>query len=115
MTFRAIGGATPIKAFLGSRWGDWDDESAQFSEGGYFRNGFPVLRHVVSLTTEWVLREKPYSFHFEALDDRRRRIYHLLVARYAGPVALQYVHYMHGGEFWFVRTDVHQDIDSAKS
>ncbi|BCG79902.1 hypothetical protein [Mesorhizobium sp. 113-3-3] len=105
VTFRAIGGQTWLKAFSGGSWRGWDDEIAQFTEGGYFRTGFPVLRHVVTLTIEWVLREDPYSFYFEALDERRHRIYRHLVARYAGSVASHYGHYMNGAsQFWFVRT-----------
>lgn len=93
----------------------WDEEVAQFNEGGYFRNGFPVLRHVVSLTTEWVLRERPYSFYFEAVDERRDRIYRRLVARYAGSAASQYTHYTNDRQCWFVRTEERSDLGPANS
>ncbi|MER8445627.1 hypothetical protein NKH52_20775 [Mesorhizobium sp. M1066] len=103
VTFRTIGGATPLKAFAGGSWLAWDAEVAQFTEGGYFRNGFPVLRHVVALTAEWVQREKPYSFHFEATDDRKHRIYEYLVARYGRSIAHRYTSYRDGCLFCFVR------------
>lgn len=105
VTFGTIGGGTSLKAFSGSIWGAWDDENAQFIEGGYFRNGFPVLRSVISLTTEWIRSERPFRFHFEAVSDRKHRIYRYLVARYQAPAIGHYVHYMEGDRFWFVRTD----------
>lgn len=104
VTFRAIGGQTHLKAFSGGSWGGWDDEITQFTGSGYFRNGFPVLRHVVSLTSDWVRRERPFRFHFEAVDERKHRIYLYLVARYQAPINHRYVHFMEGNRFWFVRT-----------
>ncbi|TPJ58660.1 hypothetical protein [Mesorhizobium sp. B2-6-1] len=101
--FRVIGGATPIKPYTEGSWLAWDDELAPFNEGGYFRSGFPVLRQVASLTTEWVLREKPYSFHFEATDRRKHEIYRRLVARHGMLADQPYMHYISGPQFFFVR------------
>lgn len=93
-----------MKSYSGSSWEDWDDEGTQFNGSGYYRNAFPVLRHVASLTTEWVWRVRPYRFYFEAIDRRRYHIYRHLVNRYVGPTTSQYTHYLHGTRFWFVRT-----------
>lgn len=105
VTFGAIGGQTKLKAFSGGSWDAWDEEIAQFTEGDFFRNGLPVLRHVVSLTSDWVRREKPFRFYFEAVDERKHRIYLYLVARHLAPLSRRYVHFMDGNRFWFVRTD----------
>lgn len=104
MTFRVVGGSTPLKSFAGGSWMTWDEDGPQFNGMGYFRNGFPVLRHVLSLTTEWIRREKPFRFHFDAIDHRRHRIYRYMLARYRGPIMSHYVHYMDADRFWFVRT-----------
>lgn len=113
--FRVIGGATPLKPYTEASWLAWDDELAPFNEGGYFRTGFPVLRQVASLTTEWVLRENPYCFHFEATDRRKHEIYGYLVARYGGAAISRYFHCMEGDRFWFVRTDERPDLGATNS
>lgn len=103
VTFRVIGGATNLKAFTGGSWEAWDEDVVQFRDAHYFRNGMPVLRHVVSLIAQWVRQDKPFLFHFEATDERKQRIYRYLIDRHGTPIAARYTHYEESGDFYFVR------------
>lgn len=113
VTFGVIGGATKTKAFTGGTWAAWDEDVVGFTNHGFFRNGKPVLRHVVRLLAEWVRVEKPYLFNFHATDQRKHRIYRYLIERHASSLESRYTHYMDGMEFYFVRkSDVRNDYPS---
>lgn len=112
VTFRVIGGATKLKAFTGGSWLAGDEDIVQFRDGGYFRTGRPLLRRVVALLAEWIHIEKPFAFHFHAIDERRHRIFSQMVRRHSPSLAGNYTQYLDGKEFWFVRKQDEHRIDA---